>query len=49
MQVGSAFVTAINQENEVYNWGRGEYGVFGDGRNKSLSVPEKNYYFDLLK
>jgi alpha-tubulin suppressor-like RCC1 family protein len=49
LQVGSAFVTAINTDNEVYNWGRGEYGVFGDGRNKSLSLPEKNYYFDLLK
>lgn len=47
--VGSAFVNAINAEEEIYNWGRGEYGVFGDGRNKSLSLPEKNYYFTLLK
>ena len=31
-------------------WGKGDYGVFGDGNNKSLLLPQKNEYFeDYLK
>lgn len=47
---GFQFVTVINQKNEMYNWGKGDYGVFGDGENKSMKLPQKNLYFeDYLK
>ena len=33
----------------MFNWGRGDYGVFGNGYNKSLLCPIKNDYFELIK
>ena len=30
---------------ELFKWGRGDYGVFGDGNNKSLLVPKKSDFF----
>ena len=32
----------------MYHWGRGDYGVFGDGNNSNLKVPHKNEYFEML-
>lgn len=34
---GHRFVNAVNVNNQLYNWGKGDYGVFGDGNNKSLT------------
>eukprot|EP01016_Furgasonia_blochmanni_P044116 TRINITY_DN6095_c0_g1_i3.p2 TRINITY_DN6095_c0_g1~~TRINITY_DN6095_c0_g1_i3.p2 ORF type:complete len:225 (+),score=68.31 TRINITY_DN6095_c0_g1_i3:756-1430(+) len=39
---GNHFVLAVNTEKEVYQWGRGEWGVFGDGNSKSLNLPKLN-------
>ena len=33
----------------MYKWGRGDYGVFGDGNNKSLLVPKKNTFFTKMQ
>jgi len=33
----------------MYKWGRGDYGVFGDGNNKSLLVPQKNSFFTKMQ
>lgn len=30
----------------MYVWGKGDYGVFGDGNNKSLNSPSRNDYFE---
>jgi len=37
------------ENNEFYNWGRGDYGVFGNGESKSLWEPKINEYFIYLK
>lgn len=39
----------MNANNEIYNWGKGDYGVFGDGNNKSHKTPQFNTYFEYLK
>ena len=36
---GRQFNIAIDSENNVYNFGNGEYGAFGDGKNKNYDVP----------
>jgi len=46
---GYHFVYAINEKGDIYNWGRGEYGVFGDGSNKSLKTPHFNDNFERMK
>lgn len=33
----------------MYKWGRGDYGVFGDGNNKSLFAPKKNSFFSKMQ
>ena len=34
----------------MYVWGKGDYGVFGDGNNKSHNTPKRNEFFeDYLK
>lgn len=38
-----------SEKGEIYNWGRGEYGVFGDGSNKSLKTPHFNENFERMK
>ena len=39
----------FNQAGDVYNWGNGEYGVFGEGKNKNFNSPVLNEYFQYLK
>jgi hypothetical protein len=29
----------LKEKNQLYNWGRGDYGVFGDGNNKNFVTP----------
>lgn len=33
----------------MFRWGRGDYGVFGDGNNKSLFVPRRNSFFTKMQ
>ena len=37
------------ENNELFHWGRGDYGVYGDGSNSNLKSPVKNSYFEHLK
>lgn len=46
---GRQFSTVIDSEGHVYNWGNGEYGAFGDGKNKNYGLPQENEYFNYLK
>jgi len=39
---GRQFTSAIDKDGNVYNWGNGEYGAFGDGRNSNSKVPLLN-------
>lgn len=39
----------MDTEGDVYNWGNGEYGVFGEGKNTNYAVPTQNEYFKYLK
>jgi len=34
---------------DLYYWGRGEYGVFGDGSNKDQKLPQVNDFIQRLK
>ena len=40
---------ALNKEHDLYVWGRGDYGVFGDGNNKDSIFPRKSTYFEELR
>lgn len=42
---GYGFGFALNVNNELYNWGKGDFGVFGNGHFGSLYKPELNDYF----
>ncbi len=46
---GYIFANALNVEGDLYNWGKGDYGVLGDGNNKSQYKPVKNNYFEIVK
>ena len=46
---GRFFNLALNKKGDVYHWGNGEYGAFGDGHNKNYSTPMVNEYFQYLK
>lgn len=46
---GNMFNTAVDSEGNVYNWGEGFYGVFGDGKDSNYSLPKLNQYFTYLK
>ena len=42
---GNRFSLGLNEENDLYVWGSGEYGVFGDGNNKDALIPRKSEFF----
>lgn len=46
---GYYFSNALAENNNFYNWGRGDYGVFGNGESKSLWVPQLNDFFVHLR
>lgn len=46
---GRNFCIVFNEKNQVYNWGNGEYAVFGDGNNKNYDVPTLNEHFEYLR
>lgn len=39
---GRNFCIVFDDKNQVYNWGNGEYAVFGDGNNKNYDLPHLN-------
>lgn len=46
---GRIFNTAVDVNNDVYNWGLGELSVFGDGSNSNYQTPHLNEHFKYLK
>lgn len=40
---------ALNEKKELYFWGRGSHGCFGDGYSKDLLLPRLSNYFDVIK
>lgn len=46
---GRFFNTAVNEKGQVYNWGRGEYSVFGNGGNSNKQIPTLNDHFEYLR
>ena len=49
ISVGNSHACALNDKNELYVWGRGEYGTLGNGANKQFTAPVKNDLFDEFK
>jgi len=33
------------EKNNLYYWGQGDYGVFGDGRTRGLKTPKLHEFF----
>ncbi|KAL4446187.1 hypothetical protein ABPG74_021726 [Tetrahymena malaccensis] len=46
---GLYFALAMNVDNELYYWGRGSHGAFGDGYSKDLLLPRRHNYFEVLQ
>lgn len=49
ISTGEYFNTAITDSNQVYNWGRGEFSVFGNGSNSNKQLPTLNSHFEYLR
>lgn len=50
-QIGAGLYhcVALTEDGDIYTWGRGEYGVLGNGSNQYSLVPELNEDFAMLK
>ena len=46
---GKTFNILINKNQDMYNWGKGELSVFGNGSNKNLQIPTLNEHFEYLR
>jgi len=46
---GYKFCAALNVKKHLYYWGKGDYGVFGDGHTKGLKVPHQHAFFKELQ
>lgn len=46
---GKQFCTVLDGNRMMFNWGNGEYGAFGDGKNENYPLPSPNEYFTYLK
>lgn len=46
---GRHFCIALNDQDDIFNWGNGEYAAFGDGANKNYEVPTLNEHFKYLR
>lgn len=46
---GDDFVSVITDKHEVYQWGRGDEGNFGDGTRRHHISPQVNEQFEILK
>lgn len=49
ISAGLNFYFALNANLDLYGWGRGDYGVFGDGNNKTAMLPRKNEIIESMK
>lgn len=49
ISAGLYHTVALTEDGEVYTWGRGQYGVLGNGSNQYSLVPELNEDFEILK
>lgn len=49
ISTGEHFNTVITDNNQVYNWGRGEFSVFGNGSNSNRQLPVLNSHFEYLR
>lgn len=38
---------ALSETGDIYTWGRGEYGLLGNGSNRDSMLPTKNEYFEM--
>lgn len=46
---GNYHTVALTQKGDIYTWGRGQYGVLGNGANALSLTPELNEDFAMLK
>jgi len=49
ISAGLYHTVALTSEGDVYTWGRGQYGVLGNGSNQYTLTPELNEDFMMLK
>lgn len=49
ISAGLNFYLALNQNQDLFGWGQGDYGVFGDGNNKTALLPRKNEIIESMK
>lgn len=40
---------ALDEDNRLYNWGRGLYGVLGNGSNSHALLPKLNESMEAIK
>jgi len=46
---GNYHCVAIDTKNNMYNWGKGQYGVLGNGDNSEAVLPQLNEEFEFIK
>jgi alpha-tubulin suppressor-like RCC1 family protein len=39
----------FSETGEIYTWGKGEFGLLGNGSNKDALLPTKNEYFEMYQ
>ena len=49
ISAGSYHCVALSENDDMYNWGRGLYGVLGNGSNQYSLVPQLNEEFNYFK
>lgn len=49
ISAGKEFTTVINANQEMFNWGDGDYGTMGNGARLKFFYPERNPIMDQLK
>lgn len=49
ISTGNSFACALNEEKDLFVWGRGEYGTLGTGKNNQHTAPIKNELMNEFK
>lgn len=44
---GIRHCVVLTDKGEVYSWGRGEYGLLGNGSNSGSLIPKKNEFIEM--
>ena len=44
---GIRHCVVLTEQGDVYTWGRGEYGLLGNGSNSGSLVPKKNEFIEM--